>query len=79
MEMYVSKERVERDGFLIAYEGEVMSMEDAEDRGLLEAPKKGTKAALIAEDEAKGIEVPDSATKAEIEALLEEEPLDGGE
>lgn len=79
MEMYVSKERVERDGFLIAYEGEIMSMEDAEDRGLLEAPKKDTKAALIAEAEAKGIEVPDSATKAEIEALLEEEPLDGGE
>lgn len=79
MEMYVSKERVERDGFLIAYEGEIMSMEDAEDRGLLEAPKKGTKAALIAEAEAKEIEVPESATKAEIEALLEEEPLDGGE
>lgn len=79
MDMFVSKERVERDGFLVAYEGEVMSMEDAEERGLLEAPKKGTKAALIAEAEAKGIEVPESATKAEIEALLEEEPLDGGE
>lgn len=33
--MYTSHERVERDGFLVAYEGEVMSDEEATRRGLL--------------------------------------------
>ncbi len=47
--------------------------QEAEARGLLGAPKKGTKAALVAEAEARGIEVPEGATKAEIEELLDEE------
>lgn len=34
--MYTSKERVIRDGYLIAFEGEVMSDEDAAKRGLLD-------------------------------------------
>ncbi len=33
--MFVSKERVTRDGYLIAYEGEEMSEEEAARRGLL--------------------------------------------
>lgn len=34
--MYASKERVIRDGYLIAFEGEVMSDEEAAKRGLLD-------------------------------------------
>ena len=78
--MYTVPERIERDGFLVAYEGEVMSMEEAEARGILveetveDAPKPGTKAALLLEAEALGIEVPEGATKAEIEALIDQDP-----
>lgn len=38
--IYTSPERVERDGFLVAYEGERMTMVEAERRGLLEKPAK---------------------------------------
>ena len=42
--MYVSPERVERNGWLIAFAGEAMSREEAARRGLLaeepQAPKK---------------------------------------
>lgn len=42
--MYTSKERVIRDGYLVAFEGEVMSDEEAAARGLLaseeEKPKR---------------------------------------
>ena len=38
--IYTSPERVERDGFLVAYEGERMTMDEAEKRGLLEKPAK---------------------------------------
>lgn len=38
--IYTSPERVERDGFLVAYEGERMTMDEAEKRGLLEKPVK---------------------------------------
>lgn len=34
--MYTSKERVIRDGYLIAFEGEVMSDEEAAKRGLFD-------------------------------------------
>lgn len=34
--MYTSKERVIRDGYLIAFEGEVMSDDEAAKRGLLD-------------------------------------------
>ena len=39
--MYVSKERVVRDGYLVAYEGEEMTEDEARERGLIgnEKPK----------------------------------------
>lgn len=40
--MYVSKERVIRDGYLIAYEGEEMSDEEAKARGLLAGNSKAS-------------------------------------
>lgn len=44
--MFTSKERVIRDGYLIAFEGETMSEEEAAKRGLLaadeEKPKRKT-------------------------------------
>ena len=45
MGLYTAPERVERDGRLICYAGEIMSMEEAERRGLLdEKPAKDEKA-----------------------------------
>ena len=52
--MYVSPVRVERDGWLVAYAGESMLMEEAARRGLIRkeapeqpkrAPRRGKKAA----------------------------------
>lgn len=42
---YTSPERVERDGRLVAFEGEVMTMDEAVSRGLVkdEKPKRGRK------------------------------------
>jgi len=41
MGLYTSKERVERDGRLVAYAGEVMSIDEAQRRGIYEPePKK---------------------------------------
>lgn len=37
---YTCPERVERDGYLVAYEGEEMSMDEAARRGLLPEPEK---------------------------------------
>ena len=38
---YTSPERVVRDGRLVAFEGEVMTMQEAQERGLMEdKPKK---------------------------------------
>ena len=42
--MYIAK-RTERDGILIAYEGEAMSEEEAVRRGLLDEPKPEPKKA----------------------------------
>lgn len=39
--VYTAAERVVRDGVLIAYEGEVMTGEEAEARGLIEAAEAG--------------------------------------
>lgn len=47
---YICPERVERDGYLVAFEGEVMSMDEAVKRGLVshepqpepEKPKRRT-------------------------------------
>ena len=38
--MYTSENRVIRDGYLIAFEGEVMSDEEAAKRGLLDPERK---------------------------------------
>lgn len=38
MGMYISEERIERDGYLIAYAGEVMSEDEARKRGLIDVP-----------------------------------------
>lgn len=38
--MYTSKKRVIRDGYLIAFEGEVMTDDEAVARGLVETEKK---------------------------------------
>lgn len=52
--MFTSQERVVRDGYLIAYEGEEMSDEEAEARGLVDdkpKPKRTTRKKPAAEDE----------------------------
>ena len=73
--MYTSEKRVERGGFLIAFEGEVMTEADAEKRGLLDSddpavePKR-TKANYIAEAEARGLDA--SGTVADLIARLTE-------
>lgn len=45
MGLYTVPERVERDGKLVAFEGEIMSEEEARERGILEAPKPAAKKA----------------------------------
>jgi len=75
---YICQKRVERDGYLVAFEGEVMSMDEAVKRGLVpdkpEEPKKPEKrrADWISEAEALGIEVPKRATIEQIKALIED-------
>ena len=75
---YICPERVERDGYLVAFEGEVMSMDEAVKRGLVtdepEEPKKQAKrrADWIREAETLGIEVPKRATVEQIKALVED-------
>ena len=75
---YTSPARVERDGFLVAFEGETMTMAEAAKRGLVEArgkqeaKGKKLKADWIAEAEELGLEVPDGATVEQIKALVEE-------
>ncbi|MBQ3748774.1 MAG: hypothetical protein IJI68_00900 [Eggerthellaceae bacterium] len=79
-EMYTSPERVERGGWLVAFEGEVMTMDEAVKRGLVsrepepEEPKGGEKrkADWVKEAEALGIEVPKKATVEQIKALIED-------
>lgn len=85
METYTSPKRVVRDGHLVAFEGEVMSADEAVRRGLaVEAVKvpetedltvKEIKAKLDAE----GIEYPKAAKKEELLALLEADLYDDEE
>lgn len=42
---YTSPERVEREGRLVAFEGEVMTMQEADERGLLQDAKPKSKPA----------------------------------
>lgn len=67
--MYVSKERVIRDGYLIAHEGEEMSEEEAARRGLLAEEKPSNE-----EPEAEANDAPEE--EAEPEAEPEGEPED---
>lgn len=55
---YVSKKRVERDGYLIAFEGEQMTMDEAVKRGLVkpEAEKPAPKGAKAPAKEEKTTE-----------------------
>lgn len=83
--MYTCPERVERDGYLIAFEGESMSEEEARRRGLIkdetapEAPEDKTpdlgklkKPELLALCEERGITVPNKATVDQLIELLSE-------
>lgn len=76
--MYISPERVVRDGRLVAFEGEAMTMAEAVARGLVSekaekpAVDGSTRAELVSFAEGLGIDVPAKATKAEIAQLIEE-------
>ena len=76
--VYTAEKRVVRDGMLIAYEGEVMTNEEAAERGLIvvdvesEQKPKTPKEELIERAEALGIDVPKKATIADIEKLIAE-------
>ena len=81
--MFTCEERVERDGHLIAFEGEVMTDEEAAKRGLAPAPEKEPEAAdpkdmtvkqLKALLDSSGIPHPSGAKKQELLALLENPP-----
>lgn len=80
MSMYVSENRVERDGFLIAFAGEQMSEEDAEARGLIGVTNGDSGEVALGDMTVKqlcvvaeecGIELPKKANKAEIVAAIE--------
>ena len=80
---YTCPKRVERNGRLVAFAGEVMTMDEAERRGLaaVEAPekqKKPNKDDLVARCKDLGIDVPAKATRADVEKLLAEHGAAGG-
>lgn len=54
--MYTSKERVVRDGYLVAYAGEEMTDDEARARGLIDEakPKRAKRKAKTDEDEGEG-------------------------
>lgn len=75
---YTSPARVERDGVLVAFEGEIMTAEEAAERGLL--PRGDDTASVVAsapaeavgEDGATAETEPKVPTNAEIRAILDE-------
>ena len=76
---YTCPKRVERNGRLVAFAGEVMTMDEAERRGLAaegrEAPekqKKPNKDDLVARCKDLGIDGPAKATRIDVEKLLAE-------
>lgn len=73
--MYTSKERVIRDGYLIAFEGEVMSDEEAQARGLLgsQEDKPKRKSATRRKQKPKAEPVEDEAEDEAEEDYDEEE------
>lgn len=81
--MFVSKERVIRDGRLVAFEGEEMTDEEAAARGLAHSAEPEqeepqledlTVAQLREIAEQEGVEVPSKAKKAEIIDAINGEP-----
>ena len=78
METYTSPKRVVRDGHLIAFEGEVMSADEA-----VNAPEPQAEDLTVKEIKAKldaeGIEYPKAAKKEELLALLEADLYDDEE
>lgn len=80
--MFQAKERITIDGRLAAFEGETMSDEEAEARGITAhlakrskgdaAPKKTEKQLLVEEAEELGVEVPKNATASKIKELIEQ-------
>ena len=84
METYTSPKRVVRDGHLVAFEGEVMSADEAVRRGLaVKAPEPQAEDLTVKEIKAKldaeGIEYPKAAKKEELLALLEADLYDDEE
>lgn len=87
METYTSPKRVVRDGHLIAFEGEVMSTDEAVRRGLaveaVKAPEPQAEDLTVKEIKAKldaeGIEYPKAAKKEGLLALLEADLYDDEE
>lgn len=84
--VFTANERVVRDGMLIAFAGEVMTNEEAMERGLLAASEKETepkaktpKEELIERAEALGIDVPKKATVVDLEKLISEATTQGGQ
>lgn len=87
METYTSPKRVVRDGHLVAFEGEVMSADEAVRRGLaveaVKAPEPQAEDLTVKEIKAKldaeGIEYHKAAKKEELLALLEADLYDDEE
>lgn len=73
--MFVSKERVVRDGYLIAFEGEEMTEEEAIARGLIKSDgkPKATRTASKAKGKAKTVKTEKPAEEKAEEAETEEE------
>ena len=79
---YTAPSRIVRGGFLVAFEGEVMTDDEAVERGLVTPaksepkPKRNLegmkKAELAAEAERLGIAVPKKATVAQLKVLIEQ-------
>lgn len=73
---FTCDKRVVRNGVLIAFEGQTMTIQEAEALGLTkaenarkQAPKRGKKEA-VAEAKELGIEIPKKATIAQIDELI---------
>lgn len=82
--MFVCKERVIRNGRLVAFEGEVMTDEEAAARGLAAEPEEPqleelTVAQLREIAEQEGVEVPAKAKKQEIIDAINGEPEEAPE
>lgn len=82
---FVSHKRVERDGVLVAFEGEEMTMEEAVKRGLTSTEEdkggngaKKSKDDLIEEAKALGIDVPKKVTVAKLQELIAAAGTDEG-